>query len=473
MMDVTLTISVDVRNPHEASLLRWLTELDDSVKEGRVKEALLTGYFVLENGVNEYYKRMYESSLKDVCEKDLLLEMDSVQKEKEALMVEYERKLSSFMRINEDLQARVEWLSNEGSRLKDEAVKYYEDKMEKQKALNDVESEAKRKELESLVSRLTCDLEALKKQDGVMYKTEIEMLRAQYVDEKKETAYFKKLVEEKDMMLRDAFKNETKDKLVSLEAIIQQKDAELATLKTCNFVKGMTGESLLMNFFKEQYPKMMVQHTGKTAHEGDIQLVDVAQDTLIVVESKYKQQIDKNDVDKFCRDVSGVSQKDVSTVCVGGLFVSLLTRNIPGKGDAYFEMIGNVPVMYVGFSSVEEFSVYFKKYVDLFMELCKFYRLQGAQKSSVDEVLDEVNFYFNMLIKNKTRIEDFRTNCLTKLTKFVTDIETDNKLILGRVEGLLKKNNSLKYENVHCCERCGEVFSNKRLHTKHIKTCGA
>lgn len=473
-MDITLSISIDVRNTHEASLLRWLTELDDCKKKDvRIKEALLTGYFALENGVNEYYKKVYETSLKDVCEKDWLLRMKSVEDEKDALALEYEKKVSSFVRINEDLQARVEWLSKEGLRLKDEAVKYYEEKLEKQKVLSEVESEAKRKELESLVSRLTSDLEALKQQDGVLYKTEIDMLKAQYADEKKETEYFKKLVEDKDVMLRDAFKNETKDKIISLEAIIQQKDAELATLKTCNFVKGMTGESLLMNFFKEQYPKMMVQHTGKTAHEGDIQLVDVSQDTLIVVESKYKQSIDKNDVDKFCRDVSGVSQKDVCTTCVGGLFVSLLTRNIPGKGDAYFEMIGNVPVMYVGFSSVQEFSIYFKKYVDLFMELCKFYRLQGAQKSSVDEVLDEVNFYFNMLIKNKTRIEDFRTNCLTKLTKFVTDIETDNKLILGRVEGLLKKNNSLKYENVHCCERCGEVFSNKRLHTKHIKTCGA
>lgn len=474
-MDVTLTIRVDVRNAHEASLLRWLTELDDNhrVKDKRVKEALLAGYFVLENGINEYYKKVYENNLKDVCDKDWLLKMKNVEDEKEALTIDYEKKLSSFVRINEDLQARVEWLSGEGMRMKEEVVKYYEDKMEKQRELNDVESEAKRKELESLVSRLTGELEALKQQEGVKYKTEIEMLKAQYADEKKETMYFKKLVEEKDVMLRDAFKNETKDKIVSLEAIIQKKDAELATLKTCNFVKGMTGESLLMNFFKEQYPRMMVQHTGKTAHEGDLQVVDVAQDTLIVVESKYKQMIDKNDVDKFCRDVSSVAQKDVSTVCVGGLFVSLLTRNIPGKGDAYFEMIGNVPVMYVGFSNVEEFSVYFKKYVDLFMELCKFYRLQGAQKSSIDEVLDEVNFYFNMLIKNKTRIDDFRTNCLSKLTKFVTDIETDNKLILGRVEGLLKKNNSLKYENVHCCERCGEVFSNKRLHTKHIKTCGS
>lgn len=476
-MEVSLTITVDVRQIHEVSLLKWLTELNDTdngvEKQRRIKEALLTGYFVLEHGVNEYYKHMYDTSLKDVCEKDLLLKMEEVKKEKDALALEYERKVSSFVRINEDLQARVEWLSSEGSRLKDEAVKYYEDKLEKQKVLNEVESETKKKELESLVSRLMDEIETLRNQEGVKYKTEIEMLRAQNADERKETAYFKKLVEDKDVMLRDAFKNETKDKIVSLEAIIQQKDAELATLKTCNFVKGMTGESLLMNFFKEQYPKMMVQHTGKTAHEGDVQLVDVAQDTLIVVESKYKQSIDKNDVDKFCRDVSNVAQKDVSTVCVGGLFVSLLTRNIPGKGDAYFEMIGNVPVMYVGFSSVQEFSIYFKKYVDLFMELCKFYRLQGAQKSSVDEVLDEVNFYFNMLIKNKTRIEDFRTNCLTKLTKFVTDIETDNKLILGRVEGLLKKNNSLKYENVHCCERCGEVFSNKRLHTKHIKTCGS
>lgn len=484
-MDVSFVITCDINKPQEASLFTWLSQLDVDVKQQRIKDALLTGYYVMESGITEYYQHLYDHHLKEICEKDMMTKLCNVEQEKnditaklmcekEALQNDYEGRLNMFARLNRELQERLEWFSKENLRIKEETVAYYEDKMNKQIALTDIENKTKHQELVSLVSRLQDELKSVRDEESVKYRMEIDMLKSQYHNEKQETEYFKKLMEEKDIQLKDAFKNETKERILNLEAIIQQKDAELATLKTCNFVKGMTGENLLMNFFREQYPKLMINHTGKTAHEGDIQLVDTMQDTIIVIESKYKQSIDRNDVEKFCRDVSNVSQKDTtSTQCIGGLFVSLLTRNIPGKGDAYFEMIGNVPVMYVGFSNTEEFSVYFKRYVDMYFELCKFFKQQGAQKSSVNEVLEEVGFYFNMLVKNKTRIEDFKTNCLNKLNKFVTDIETDNKLLINRVEGVLKKNNSLKYDNVHCCERCGEIFSNKRLHNKHIKSCEA
>jgi hypothetical protein len=284
--------------------------------------------------------------------------------------------------------------------------------------------------------------------------------------------YFKSIVEEKDTLLSEAYKSETKDKLVALETLVIQKDAEIKTLKSCNFVKGYTGENLILSFLREHYPSCEAIHTGKVAHEADIQFINAKNDSMIAIESKYKQCITKDDIDKFCRDVSTVSQKHGAVKCIGGLFVSLLTNNIPTKGNAYFEIIDNVPCLYLGFAGHDEFNVYFKRFFDIFNSLCAFYMSQGLERSSTSEFIEEFNFYFNLMIKNKTRIDDFKTNCLSKITKFVTDIENDNRSILKRIEDILRKNNALRFNPELMCERCAEVFSNKRLLNKHCKTCG-
>jgi hypothetical protein len=372
-----------------------------------------------------------------------------------------------------------------------EMMSYYRDKKEKEVELVQLEKDGKIKELEGRLQLLDKQFKWQETTHDEAIDVEIRALNEGKRALEEQVAYFKRVAEEKDEQLRVAFRGETQEKILTLEKVIYQKDAELKTLKSCNFVKGMTGENVIMGFLKERYPKHEVVHTGKVAHEGDIHFINGVTGSLVVVESKYKQNITKEDVDKFCRDVNGVAGKEGVTTCVGGVFVSLLTRNIPGKGDVCFEMLGNVPVMFIGFSSVDEFNVYFGRYFEMFNEVCRFWKgVCGdmTRTSSLEELMDELNFYFGMLMKNKVRVDEFKTNCLTKLNKFVGDIENDNKVLLDRVEGLLNKNNSLRYgdagaggssmregiqrSTVHKCEKCGEVFSGKRLLTKHLKSCG-
>lgn len=475
-MDVNITIQVNVDRDFEKEFLKWLTCTQDTDPK-RVKESILTGYFITEFGINAYYKKHFEQHEND----EIRRLIEQVHQEKASMEKDLMTQLTQTREDNSNLRRQLDdmtrRLSEESNNIRESVQAYFEEKSMRESQLTKIEYDAKIREVQCALDICHRELVYVKEHgrqaSEQCWEIELESLKKANNDLSSQVEYFKSLVVAKDEQLKDAFKNETKEKMIALEDIIKQKDAELNTLKTCNFVKGNTGEHLILSCLRENFPKCDIAHTGKQAHAGDIQVVDTRENTLILIESKYKQAIDKNDIEKFCRDVSEVSTRDDVVQCIGGIFVSLLTRNIPGKGDAHFEIIGNVPVMYVGFSSTNEFNVYFRKYVDMFNTLCKFYKSQGAKRSTLGEFLEELNFYFNLLVRNKTRIDEFKTTCIAKMNKFIVDVESDNRILLGRVEDMLRKNNSLVYTNTHYCENCGEAFSTKRMLTKHVKTCGS
>lgn len=483
-MSTTVSIIFDSNDKLEQEFLRWYQ--NNNIND-MLKHFLLTGYFINVYGLGEYYKEFIQTNVdslhqehifrltndKDRIEQELRTQINKLQEEHDNLLLKLHQQQKELMEqacVDKDKMAK-------------ELEEYFHMKSQREIELQHITNNCEITLLQKKLENALNELNDVKSSQSKSYDKTLNDLKERYEGQvmslknminktEEQVEYFKSVIEEKDHLLSNAYKSETKDKLAVLEGVIIQKEAEIKTLKSCNFVKGFTGENLILSFLRENYPTCEAIHTGKIGHEADIQFIDSKTESMIVIESKYKQCITKDDVDKFCRDVSSVSMKNGTNKCVGGLFISLLTNNIPSKGNAHFEIIGNTPCLYLGFTSHDDFGVYFKRFFDIFMALCSFHKSQGLERSSTDEFLDELNFYFNLMIKNKTRIDDFKNNCLGKITKFVLDIESDNRAVIKRIEDILRKNNALRFNSSLMCERCSEVFSNKRLLDKHCKSCG-
>lgn len=465
-MEVSVKIQCDLDNGIEKSFVQWLHSQADTQGLQRIKDAVLIGYYITVHGIHAYYKNYFENDFKSICQ----TELTRVEREKEEFekRIKYQFEQDKFM-----LEKRIELLRQEKEELEQQSqetlkrtASFYEQRYQGEMQLLKIEHQSTLRELQSKFDVASNELATMRTQEHVAESQLLEQIN-----------YLKTMLQDKDERLHNAYTSEKKDRIQTLERLIEQKEAEIHTLKTCNYVKGNLGEQTIMNALREHYPRHDIKHTGRTACEGDIHMTDMIDGTLVLIESKYKQTIDKNDIDKFCRDVSAVSEKQTSTLCVGGVFISLLTKNIPGKGDVYMDIIGGIPVLYIGFRNVEDFVAVFKKYMDMFLTLTKFHKSQGVKDSTLDELFNEINFYFNLMQKNKTRVEDFKKHTLAKLTKFITDIEHDTKLLEDRMEDLLRKNNCLKYEvpavstTSHICTKCNTNFPNKRQLTMHAKQC--
>jgi hypothetical protein len=117
-----------------------------------------------------------------------------------------------------------------------------------------------------------------------------------------------------------------------LRESIKEKEMQISMLRNMNSVKGQIGESLLVDTLKDMYSESEVKHMGKVAHVCDVHMV-LPDGCDIAFESKYKGTIEKKDVEKFVSDMRGLISEGAT---IGGVFVSFLSKNIPGKGCLNF-----------------------------------------------------------------------------------------------------------------------------------------
>lgn len=265
-----------------------------------------------------------------------------------------------------------------------------------------------------------------------------------------------------------------------LRESIKEKEMQISMLRNMNSVKGQIGESLLVDTLKDVYPESEVKHMGKVAHVCDVHMV-LPDGCDIAFESKYKGTIEKKDVEKFVSDMRGLISEGQT---IGGVFVSFLSKNIPGKGCLNFELLDGRPLMYAAYADENEFKLHFASHMKLFEKMC--YAVHEHIAKNCNEENDDKNALkletmiegakalCTQVNKNKKRLDDFKKQML----KFYGEMDGENDQILVKLSdmlghvsvsgGALTKTGAAS-KPMFSCDACGVTYKSQAGLTKHKK----
>jgi len=291
-------------------------------------------------------------------------------------------------------------------------------------------------------------------------------------------------IKELDNALKSMISEFCEGELKKLKHALLEKEAEIKTLKNTNAAKGMIGENLIMDTLRRVFTSHDIQNVGKIAHECDIHMHD-DHGNIIAFESKYKNNITKYDLDKFYSDMLGFDQN-----VIAGVFISINTRNIPGKGHMRIEKLEKpttdqiVPILFVGFDHQAHFLEHFPEMIKMFMnivslfqELCPEQEDTLTPQIDTDELFEHIQQTIDRLMSNMGKMADFKQHT----QRFIADMEEQNKSITANLLTLLTKhgktqttNRSKSSRTIYTCEKCNkEVFTNKKHLARHMKSCGS
>jgi hypothetical protein len=220
---------------------------------------------------------------------------------------------------------------------------------------------------------------------------------------------------------------------------------------------------------------------------------------VLAFESKNKRQVTKGDVDKFYRDI------DAMPTCVGAMFVSLVSPNIPGKSHFLVEVYKGIPVLFVGFESFEECDRYFPSYASVLVSLSSHCEsLLNDTSSDATSRLDAVLTELAPLVDRVRLLRNDATSvstCLRGLQRTVDGMQSHLEGLFCTIDRLVGSSSSSSVvsslpippsdvpavSNVspripiassvvstvssYCCRHCGKILKRSCALTMHERSC--
>lgn len=326
-----------------------------------------------------------------------------------------------------------------------------------------------------VVHHYTQEVETLKQEN--LQLVELLHKASQQVDERHQlelesrdmrVVFLEKMLKDTEERMNTMYTSMYKDSVQQLRDMLKEKDIQLQLLKSTNAAKGVIGEQKIMDSLRCIYKDAHIEYTGKTAHSCDIRLTLLPTDRTFLFESKNKGYVDKADIIKFHTDIQ--THKDS---IVGAVFVSLSSPNIPGKGSLHIENSGesNIPVMYVGYDGENDFDLMFNHHVRMFEKMSHTMTQCSADASHniVKHILEEAEFYYAMLRKNKKRLDDIKC----KFAKYCQEAEDDGREVTKRLEFFISsmqpaiKDSITALKPCFVCPDCQKSYTTQRGLTGH------
>ena len=248
------------------------------------------------------------------------------------------------------------------------------------------------------------------------------------------------------------------------ERKITELERELAILKKTNFAKGNKGENIILQNLQKHFPLFEYKDCSKEKHSGDIHMIRANScGEFVMIESKYKEIISKQDVDKFYDDIEHLLK--TGRILKGAVFVSILTKNIPHIGEMCVDFFKGIPILFVGFNGEEEFDQWFNQYTLLICELSSYAQKCQVNEKNVDDIIRKINPLMDNVKSLKNSIEKMRNVHLMHMNSIAADIEQGIKKLMESI-GELVHNNS---EGGFKCNTCAVSFHSKRSLAMHMR----
>lgn len=427
-LEIREELEFDLLHPLENAFVTWFSQEDN---KRHIKDALLLGYTVVENGIQRYVSSQMQANQDSNIYNALDEEKKKYQKSLKELNDLYETNLASLQKsMNTDTIRSI-------------LEKEYENRI--------------------TVTQLNTEREIEKK-----YQKDI-------IDLHKYKSMYEDLKRECELTT----KSDLAQKIRDLEDLVDTKERELSVLKKCNHAKGNKGESIIIESLKTLFPSCEFYDTSKEKHAGDIHMIFGESREMIMIESKFKDTITRQDVEKFYHDVGFL--QETQRQIRAAVFVSILTKNIPQIGNVKLDVVKGVPVLFIGFANEAEFESMFPYYMHLSFELAAYMSKSLQNVDRVHDLMKQVTPLVDQLKRVKNTVDKLRHTQLVQMNNTVIELDNSVKDILNSLLSLISGNGSQmrKYiatpNNSSCnvtsfvCSICDKPFGSQRALSIHNK----
>jgi hypothetical protein len=294
-----------------------------------------------------------------------------------------------------------------------------------------------------------------------MSKTvELEKFRLLYHDvQSKHEQLMKTIVEDGQMRDMDDLKRQ-----------LNERDKELNILKKATFAKGNKGEYVIKHRLQQLYPCNEFVDVSKDKHCGDIHMIPSQTNDIIMIESKYKETISKQDVDKFYADIEHISKTNGRIVCA--VFVSILTKNIPNIGSFKIDFHNGVPAVFVGFSSEDEFDSWIHCHMNMALELAAYQKKGAASTECIQDIMKRISPLVEQIRCIKTSVEKIRNIHMNTMNVAIIDLENSIKKLYHSIQDIISNDSANEDETNQQeikCPECGLAFASRKALGSHSK----
>lgn len=442
----TFRVGWNVEDAIERKMMNW-----SGKNRAMIKDTLMLGYSCFAHGARTFYEETYAKGQDTTYQQrveELKQRVEAAEREKDAMRAGMDAivkdrlalELAACEAEKRALNARLDAMTKdiEGERVAGEAkVRRVEEeaKADRQRAI-DLEvgrREAEiRKGLEATCVELT---KALHEKELGALKLE-NKLREEVANElgglKGECAKFQQMYEDAKRLLEErvggVVERSYEGQMADLRRAVEEREMALALLRKSNAGKGVIGEGALSAYLRRHFNEWEVVDKGKVKHSCDLWMRR-PDGKYIAIESKYKETVTRADGDKFTGDVDYMACTEGETF-LAALFVSIRTRNIPGKGELHIEFRKGRPVMYVGLDGEDELhnSDFLKQCVVLLCKIAEYQMSLEKQENDAQRVLERMK----PLLGN-----------VTAMRKGMEHVKAANKKILDSVSDMEKEVNEV------------------------------